>query len=166
MPKNLIKPFWIGWDPPPFWPKVKKTFFYASPYYDYSKASLLEHRCFSFGHAIKMLRNSWFYPKKTRRPVSLTIAAGLLNLVVSESRLDSQLDDRQGLDWIVGPEYRFRVFPMSRFAARLKRSFFVTHTCSSFTGVPTELTDRSFKEVIIFRVRHLFVIHRGSKLTF
>ena len=27
----LIKPFWIGWDPP-FWPKVKKnTFFYASP---------------------------------------------------------------------------------------------------------------------------------------
>ena len=24
----LIKPFWIGWDPPPFWPKVKKTSFF------------------------------------------------------------------------------------------------------------------------------------------
>ena len=28
----LIRIFWIGQDPPPFWPKVKQPVFYAAPY--------------------------------------------------------------------------------------------------------------------------------------
>ena len=47
--------------------------------------------------------------------------------------------DRQGLDWIVGPEYSFRVFSMSRFTPAVLSSV----------------------ELIIFRDRYLFLIQRG-----
>ena len=51
--------------------------------------------------------------------------------------------DWQGLDWIIGPEYSFRVFLTSRFApapsSSVKVIFFVTDTCSSFTGVLADL---------------------------
>ena len=67
----------------------------------------------------------------------------------------------QGLHWIVGPEYSFRVFSTSRFAPSAQQSFFVTDTCSSFTGVPTDLTDMPFKEVIIFLCQTPFCHSQG-----